>query len=93
MSCAYNAAMDHERLASASMGQEMRVVSAENSDLRSERSRLKSQLSRISSSLKSVNRKLSKEAPGSSSYAALLKEKQRLEKQKVECEGDIDALA
>lgn len=90
--CAYNAAMEHERLANARMGQEMRIVSADNSDLRSERGRLQRQLSQVRTSLASVESKLSKTSVGEPSYVALQEELLQLNRKKAELERDINAL-
>lgn len=90
--CAYNAAMEHERLANTSMSQEMRVVSAENSDLRSERGRLQRQLSQVRASLVSVESKLSKTNVGEPSYVKLQEELLQLNRRKAELERDINAL-
>ena len=90
--CAYNAAMEHERLANVSMSQEMRVVSADNSKLKSERSRLQSQLSQVRSSMASVESRLSNTPVGDPSYVALQKELLQLKTKKAELERDINAL-
>ena len=91
--CAYNQAMEHERIAHTNMAQEMRVVSAENSSLRSERSRLQSQLSRVRSSLADVEKRLSRATPGTSNHATLQKELQSLTRKKAELMSEIDALS
>ena len=90
--CAYNAAMEHERLANASMSQEMRIVSSANSALSSERDMLQRELSRVQRSMLSVESKLAKTSVGSPPYTALQEELVRLNRRKSELERDINAL-